>query len=315
MRNLIVKLSIVALAGAGLASPQAAEPNGGGVEPGVMPKAWITGGPNCVEVPDWQVHEYNEDFYIIRESGCTNYEKPFLYLIFGEQKALLVDTGAGKPDTGYIVNKTINNWLKMKKRDSIELVVSHSHSHGDHVAGDKDFKDKPNVQFVLSAPAELSKAFGIKNWPTDVGKVDLGNRVIDVIPIPGHDVASVAYYDAKTGVMLTGDSLYPGRLYVVDWPAFVASTQRMVDFTQGKIVTYMFGAHIEQRKQPYRDYVVRTSYQPEEHVLELGRGELLELNDALKSMKEPAKVAYRDFTIWPREPHPAPATTSGAGGQ
>jgi len=36
-----------------------------------------------MEVPDWQVHEYNADFYIIRESGCTHYEKPFIYLIFG----------------------------------------------------------------------------------------------------------------------------------------------------------------------------------------------------------------------------------------
>ena len=42
-----------------------------------------------MEVPDWQVHEYNADFYILRESGCTNYEKPFLYLIFGKDKALL----------------------------------------------------------------------------------------------------------------------------------------------------------------------------------------------------------------------------------
>ena len=33
-------------------------------------------------MPDWQIHEYNANFYILRESGCTNYEKPFLYLIF-----------------------------------------------------------------------------------------------------------------------------------------------------------------------------------------------------------------------------------------
>ena len=66
--------------------------------PGTIPAKWISGGPNCVEVPDWQVHAYNEDFYILRQSGCVNYEKPFLYLIFGKEKALLEDTGAPPSD-------------------------------------------------------------------------------------------------------------------------------------------------------------------------------------------------------------------------
>ena len=35
-----------------------------------------------------------------------------------------------------------------------------------------------------------------------------------MIPIPGHDVASIALYDRVTGNFMTGDSLYPGRLYV-----------------------------------------------------------------------------------------------------
>jgi len=39
------------------------------------------------------------DLYILRQSGCTDYEKPFVYLLFGKQRALLVDTGShhGKP--------------------------------------------------------------------------------------------------------------------------------------------------------------------------------------------------------------------------
>ena len=65
-----------------------------GLQPGTLAEPWLTGGPNCVTVPDWQVHEYNEVlFYILRESGCVDFEKPFLYLIFGDKKALLEDTG------------------------------------------------------------------------------------------------------------------------------------------------------------------------------------------------------------------------------
>src|SRR5215813_10280744 len=69
-----------------------------GLQPGSLAEPWVTGGPNCLEVPDWQVHEYNEDFYILRESGCIHFEKPFLYLIFGENKALLEDTGVARND-------------------------------------------------------------------------------------------------------------------------------------------------------------------------------------------------------------------------
>src|SRR5216684_284770 len=80
------------------------------LEPGILPASWLTGGPNCVSVPDWQVHEYNDDFYILRESGCIHYEKPFLYLIFGEKKALLEDTGAGDVQTAPFVMELIAKW-------------------------------------------------------------------------------------------------------------------------------------------------------------------------------------------------------------
>src|SRR3954449_1794758 len=96
---------------------------GAALLPGVLPSSWKTGGPNCVTVPDWQVHEYNEDFYILRESGCIHYEKPFLYLIFGEDKALLEDTGAGEVQTAPFVMRLIEKWAKKKNRAPVPLIV------------------------------------------------------------------------------------------------------------------------------------------------------------------------------------------------
>src|SRR6266581_5794701 len=119
------------------ASAFGSESDRAGLKPGTLAEPWVTGGPNCVTVPDWQVHEYNEDFYIIRESGCIHYEKPFLYLIFGQQKALLEDTGAGDVQTGPYVMGLLAKWAKMKNRATPGLIVIHSHAHGDHVAGDK----------------------------------------------------------------------------------------------------------------------------------------------------------------------------------
>ena len=39
----------------------ASKADGAGLQLGVLPGAWRTGGPNCVTVPDWQVREYHED--------------------------------------------------------------------------------------------------------------------------------------------------------------------------------------------------------------------------------------------------------------
>ena len=104
--------------------------------------------------------------------------------------------------------------------------------------------------------------FGIQRWPEDIGKIDLGDRIIDVIPIPGHDTLSLALYDRQTGILFSGDSLYPGRIFVRDFDAFTRSNQRLVDFTRGKIVNHILGCHVEQSTTPYVDYPVGTAYQP-----------------------------------------------------
>ena len=296
-------LSIVAALWAMAARGQAPEPNGAGLERGTFPSQWITGGPDCATVPKWQVHAYNADLYILRESGCTNYEKPFLYLFFGQERALLQDTGAGETNVAEIVNQTVAEWCRRTNRQSIPLVVAHSHGHDDHTAGDAQFGGKPNVTVVPLTVEGTEKAFGIRRWPTDVGTIDLGGRVLDVIAIPGHDPLSVAFYDRRTGILLAGDSLYPGRLYVHDFPAFRASIQRLVDFTQDKLVAHILGCHIEESKTPFLDYPIGTKYQPEEHVLELSHAHLIELNETLKAMAgRQVRSAMRDFTVWPRPP-------------
>jgi hypothetical protein len=65
------------------------------------------------------------------------------------------------------------------------------------------------------------------------------------------------------------------------------------------------GTHIEQTRTPYLDYPRGTTYQPDEHSLDLTRGHVLELNDAfLKMQGKLQKVALPDFTVVPRAPAP-----------
>ncbi len=305
MRRLAFTL-VLAVALAPVNAQQPAAPSAGIVEAGVLPARWRSSGPNCIEVPAWQVHEYNPDFFILRQSGCTHYEKPFLYLLFGKDKALLEDTGAGRIDTAAVVMDLIAKWAERNKRPApVPLIVVHSHSHGDHTAGDAGFRHLPNVQLVRATVPELQKAFAIDTWPTDTAAIDLGGRIVDLIPIPGHDAAGIALYDRRTGILLTGDSSYPGRLYVgeAEFPAFVASHQRMVDFTRDKPVAHVMGTHIEQTNTPFVDYPRGTVYQPDEHVLELTRGTLLELNHALIQLNgRLQRVVLRDVILSPRVP-------------
>lgn len=279
-------------------------PDGGAIQRGVLPERWATGGPRCMEVPEWQVHEYNPDLYILRQSGCTDFEKPFLYLLFGKDKALLLDTGSRNGNLAPALQSTIHRWLKRNSRASIPLLVVHTHEHGDHIAGDAALQalNDPAIPITL-VPAKVDAAmilFGIAHWPDDVGSVDLGDRLIDAIPIPGHSAASIALYDRKTAILFSGDTLYPGRLYVRNFPEFVASVTRLVQFTSGKPVAEILGNHIEQTRTPFLDYPEGMLYQPDEHDLQLSRGSLLELDDALVSLHgHPARLALRDFTIWP----------------
>jgi len=70
-----------------------------------------------------------------------------------------------------------------------------------------------------------------------------------------------------------------------------------------KPVAHLLGNHIEESSTPYLDYPVGTMYQPNEHELQLARGSLLELDEALTSMHgSPKRLALRDFSVWPSGP-------------
>jgi glyoxylase-like metal-dependent hydrolase (beta-lactamase superfamily II) len=278
---------------------RAQQPAAATIERGTLPASWVTGA-SCPETPVFRIHEYNPDLFILRQSGCTNFEKPFLYLLFGESSAMLVDTGAQTADVADAVGRAIARWSAQHGGRPVSLVVVHSHGHGDHIAGDAQFSGRANTTLVAASPAALTAFFGLHGWPDAPGVYSLSGRVIDIIPIPGHEAASIALYDRRTALLLTGDTLYPGRLYVRDGPAFTASVQRLVSFTRDRPVAHILGAHVENTRTPYIDYPEGTTYQPDEHALELGRAHLLELNDALTGMGGTiARRAFRDFTIWP----------------
>jgi len=264
---------------------------------------WIHGSDQCSKNKDGglQVIRYNASTYIIRQNKCLNYEAPFIYLFIGMEKALLVDTGAEAPDASFRLYDTIAKILKEARSKPIPLVVIHSHGHSDHYAGDHQFTGKPNVRVVPAQKDSIIEFFQLKGWPDTQMPFDLGGREIMVIPIPGHDEQSIALYDPLTKWLLTGDTIYPGRLYVRNGNAFRGSIARLYTFSKNYQVTYLMGNHIEMTRTKGIDYPTGTTYQPNEHVLPLGLDVLEELHLACEKMGNTVvHQIHDDFIIVPK---------------
>ena len=111
--------------------------------------------------------------------------------------------------------------LPDKDHKKLPLLVAHTHRHLDHRAGDPQFASLPSVQTVPIDSEGVRAFFGFTDWPNGISHLDLGDRIVDVIPTPGHNPTHVAFYDNRTGILFSGDFLLPGRLLIEDAAATV----------------------------------------------------------------------------------------------
>ena len=61
--------------------------------------------------------------------------------------------------------------------------------------------------------------------------IDLGDRAFEVLHLPGHSPGSIALWEAATGILFSGDTVYDGPLiddfYHSDVADYVASMERL----------------------------------------------------------------------------------------
>ena len=61
-------------------------------------KRWNHGSSDCKSNTDpaIEVFRYDQSSFILRQNKCLSFEAPFLYVLLGNEKALVLDTGATK---------------------------------------------------------------------------------------------------------------------------------------------------------------------------------------------------------------------------
>jgi hydroxyacylglutathione hydrolase len=252
--------------------------------PGSMDVHWNEGSPDCAtnSQPAIQVHPYNSRTFILRENPCATSEAPFLYLLVGSNKALLIDTGDVSDPKQMPLEQTVMALLPGAGQSKIPLIVVHTHGHLDHRLGDSQFEHLSNIEVVPADLDHVRKYFGFPDWPDGLAQVELGDRTIDVIPTPGHYSSHVSYYDRQTGLFFSGDFFLPGRLIIDDASADLASAQRVADFIKERPVSYVLGGHIELDSDG-ETLPMGSHHHPREHVLQLTKQDLLGLPAVVKS--------------------------------
>ena len=198
--------------------------------------------------PWFEVYKIRPGVFAIYEPHQL--EEVISYLILGSDKALLFDTGMGISNIQAVVAGLTK----------LPVSVVNSHTHNDHVGDNWRFSDvygmdtdftranargsRQDAQDEL-APDEIcgalpagfdskayaTKAFHIAHWLHDGDKIELGGRRLKVIATPGHTPDAIALLDEKNGLLFTGDTFYPGPIYLfrpeTDMDAYVASVQKL----------------------------------------------------------------------------------------
>ena len=125
------------------------------------------------------------------------------FLLTGTKEALLIDSGMNTPDAKEIAESITS------------LPIRHliTHADRDHISGSSAFDS------VLMSPNEA--VLYRKHYSTGTIEavqqgdiIDLGDRPLEIIDLPGHTYGSIAVLDINNRVLISGDSIQDGRIYM-----------------------------------------------------------------------------------------------------
>ncbi len=147
---------------------------------------------------NYTVIQINKDTWKIEEPGVR------FFLLTGSKKALLIDSGM-----------TVHNAREIAESlTDLPLELLNTHADMDHVGSNHEFA-APYMN-----PAEVSnyhKTQGRQGEITpiwDQDALDLGDRLLRIIVMPGHTPGSVAVLDEKYHALFSGDPIQDGEIFM-----------------------------------------------------------------------------------------------------
>jgi len=191
-------------------------------------------------------------------------EEVISYLIVGEKKALLFDTGMGISDIKKVVAELT----------TLPVMVLNSHTHDDHVGGNWEFDSVYAVDTAFTrnnalgswddaqeevTPDQIcgplpagfdAKKYSTRPWKIrgllhDGDRFDLGGRIIELMATPGHTPDAITLIDRANGLLFTGDTFYPARIWLfrpeTDPVEYSASIRRLA--TLAPQIKIVLGSH------------------------------------------------------------------------
>lgn len=130
----------------------------------------------------------------------------YIFLLYDHQQkiAAVVDPAEAEPV------------LKQLEKLQAELVaIFNTHHHHDHVGGNQQLMQKFPQVVVYGGAADQGRIPGQQVFLNDGDRIQFGDRVAEVIFVPGHTRAHIAYYfppqtDGEMGELFCGDTLFAG---------------------------------------------------------------------------------------------------------
>jgi glyoxylase-like metal-dependent hydrolase (beta-lactamase superfamily II) len=278
-----------------------------GPAPGNLALSWTHGSNIAARNTDprVQVVQYNEDSFVMRQNVCVHWEAPFTYLLFGNKGALLIDSGATAEANYYPLRETVDaiitRWGQARGRRKVPLTVALT--SGEDVAQNQglvQFAGRPDTT-IVPKPLEVMKRFyGLgASWPSGTGKIDLGDRVIEVIPTPGTHKDGVTFYDPYCDILFTGDLLFPGKINISNDGDFVTSLERLKAFIASRSVKWILGGHLEMMFVPGKYYRRFVTHKPYERLLEMDPALIDEAIESAREVKGKDMMLIRpDFVLF-----------------
>ncbi|MEN7538433.1 MBL fold metallo-hydrolase [Aurantiacibacter flavus] len=255
--------------------------------------------------PRVQVVQYNEDTFVMRQNVCIDWQAPFTHLLFGNDGALLIDTGATANSDYYPLRETVDavigRWADARGRKTVPLTIAMT--SGEDIAQNQglvQFMDRPDTTIVPKPLGVMKQHYDLSSsWPDGTGTIDLGARVITVIPTPGTHKDGVSFYDPYCDILFTGDLLFPGCINISNEGDFITSLERLQSFAAANPVEWILGGHIDMMFVPGKHYPRFATYKPYERVLEMTPAII---DDALASAREvqgrEVKFIRPDFVLF-----------------